>query len=138
MGQGRRKGAALGTLLTAALLFPAWPARAADRYPQPVRVGDLIGRGLIGPTEAQPLLGHVEAVAVGPEGSTTLRIRTWSWWPWGGRRVLVPAAAVSLLGEHVALTGLDAAAIGTLPDAAPLPSLPDAATISVGLVRPFH
>ena len=37
-------------------------ARAARRFPQPVRVGDLLGRDVLQPIEAQPVLGHQVAV----------------------------------------------------------------------------
>ena len=35
---------------------------AAMRFPQPVRVGDLVGRDVLRPVESQDVLGHVRAV----------------------------------------------------------------------------
>lgn len=130
-------------VLIAASAWAAGPARdsgpaSQNRFPQPVRAGDLIGRKLIGPTEAQPLLGRVTGVAQGPDGAPALRIRTASLLPWGGRVIEVPVASVALLGELVALMDLTPAQLAARPqaqDAAPVP--PDA-MIPVGLVRPFH
>ena len=125
----------------AALLLAASasaPALAApDRYPQPVRAGDLIGRPLVGPTEAQPLLGHVEAVDRTDTGPA-LRIRTSSLFPWNHRTVDVPVSAVTLVGELVALIDLTPDQLAVLPNAAAAAPLSPAETIQIGLSRPFH
>lgn len=129
----------------AILLVLASPAsaaaaeRAANRFPQPVRVGDLIGRKLIGPAESQPLLGHIDAVTRRGDGAVALRVRTWSLLPWSGRAVEVPVDAVALLGQEVALLGLTSAQLAALPDAgAPPAPIPSDERIQVGLVKPFH
>ena len=123
----------------AALLLIASPAFAVDsHHPQPVRVADLVGRQLIGPREAQPLLGHVEAVdRLGPD-RIAIRIRIWSWFPWGGRTVAVPLESVSFLGPQLALTGLTEEQLDGLPAAPPATPVSAAETIRVGLVKPFH
>ena len=121
------------------LLTFASPALAdgADRFPQPVRAGDLVGRKLIGAEEAQPLLGHVEGVRRGGDGTLGVVVRTWSALPWRVRTVLVPVAAVSLLGEEVALTGLRPEQLDGLPADGGETVAPDE-QIKVGLARPFH
>jgi hypothetical protein len=42
---------------------------AAQRFPQPVRVGDLIDRYVLEPVESQPILGRVRAVVKEPDGT---------------------------------------------------------------------
>ena len=130
---------------------PAPPSRAAlaeaeaRRFPQPVRVGDLLGRRLLEPRESQPLLGHVEALVRTPAGldmvvrQAGLLARVSNGLVGGGRRVAVPAEAISLLGEHVALTGLTPAQFAALPDAPSVsaPLAPDQ-VVRLGLVKPFH
>ena len=68
-------------LLAALVLLAAAPARAdalpsraelaaqaARRFPQMVRVGDLLHRAVLKPVESQDVVGHVERVVRGPEG----------------------------------------------------------------------
>lgn len=116
----------------------------ARRFPQPVRVGDLVGRRLLEPRESQPLLGHVERLVRTPEGldivvrQAGLLARVSNGLVGGGRRVAVPAEAISLLGEHVALTGLSPAQFAALPDAAPAAPIPPDQVVRLGLVKPFH
>lgn len=131
--------AILLALASPACAASAAAATAADRFPQPVRVGDLIGRKLIGPKESQPLLGYIESVTRGADGAAALRVRTWSLLPWRGRVVEVPVQAVALLGEEIALLGLTPEQLAALPDAAGAPTpVPPNDRIDVGLVRPFH
>ena len=125
-------------LLAFLFLFASVPASAASRYPQPVRAGDLIGRDLLAPQESQPVLGHVEGVERAAGGDIALLVRTWSWLPWGGRTVAVPASAVALLGEHVALMDLSPQQLAALPNATPAPAVLPDQQIEIGVVRPFH
>ncbi len=119
------------------LLAPAcWAAE--DHFPQPVRVGDLIGRKLIGPSEAQPLLGRVEGVDRGPAGALALRVHTGGLVPIGGHSVDVPLDQVALLGELVALQHLTEAQLDALPAAGPASPVSADETVKIGLVRPFH
>lgn len=128
-----------------AMLWSVAPAALAaetaaveNHFPQPVQVGTLIGRKLIGPREAQPLLGHVEAVERRADGGVILRVRTWSVLPWSGHAVAVPLSAVSFLGPQLALTGLTEAELDTLPPPSGTVPISDRETISVNLVKPFH
>ena len=129
----------MGLRLALCLLLaaPAF-AQAVDRFPQPVRVGDLIGRKLIGSKPSQPLLGHVRGVDRRPDGTAALRIETTSLLPWGGRVVDVPIAVVALLGEHVALMDLTSAQLDALPDSEQAAPVPSQDHLRIGLVRPFH
>lgn len=132
---------------------PDMDERARRRFPQPVRVGTLIGRDLLEPDEAQPVLGRVEGLVRRADGSTEMVVRLAGrlalgglgsgWLGWQGfvtRPVGVPVEAVALLGEHVALIDLTPDRLRALPTFAlgsATEITPDE-TIRVGIVRPFH
>ncbi|WP_237477102.1 hypothetical protein [Lichenibacterium dinghuense] len=128
-------------------------ARSDRRFPQPVRVGALVGRELLSPYEWQPVLGRIAAVVRRGDGSLDVVVHLdgrlgldwlglgWvDWWGFGSRRVSVPVDAVALLGEYVGLMDLTSERLRALPDFAPASTVdlkPDE-TIRVGLVPPFH
>lgn len=121
------------------------PTLAAQRYPQPVQSGSLLRRQVLRPVEEQNVLGRVARVVRRGDGTVLIVVDTRGTGVGGvlglGRRmVAVPVAAVSLLGEHVALTGLSPEQLHALPDFAPAGTQPVPAneTIQVGLTRPFH
>ena len=126
---------------------PALPAPSAlaqeaeHRFPQPVRVGDLVGRKLLAPQENQPVLGRVIDV-IRTESGLKLVVEVFRWpnVEIGGRAVAVPAEAVALLGEYVALVGLKPDQLGALPDFDPTsaPRVTADESVSMGLVKPFH
>jgi hypothetical protein len=123
-------------------------SRAAQHFPQSVRVGDLVGRPLLQPLESQPILGHVTGVvrSAGSGVDVVVRldggpIRPWlHWLGVGNRRVLVPVAGVALLGEFVALIGYTPEQLNALPDLTEgTAGAVDAdEAIRVALVGPFH
>ena len=131
---------------------PEMDRRAARRFPQPVRAGVLVGRDLLKPEEAQPVLGRVTGLARrGDAIDVVVRLdgrwglgwlgSNWSTWQgFGPRLVAVPVEAVALLGEHVALMDLTPERLGALPSFVPDPAaaVPPDATVRVGIVRPFH
>ena len=120
-------------------------AQAARRFPQPVRVGDLIHRQVLRPVEQQTVLGRVGGVARRAAGAVLVVVdaRDAGWrgaLGFGARPVAVPSDALALLGEHLALMDLTPEQLRALPTfdpdgTAPVP--PDD-TIRMGLVRPFH
>ena len=127
--------------------------RAVGRSPQPVRVGDLVGRELLEPLEWQPVVGRVDGLVRREDGTADMIVRLdgrlgllWlgvSWIDWAGfgpRSVRVPVAAVALLGEYVGLMDLTPERLRALPDAAAgsAPGIGPDETIRVGIVRPFH
>jgi hypothetical protein len=135
------------------MTVPDMAARAARRFPQPVRVGDLAGRLLLQPEESQPVLGRVTGLVRRGDGTIEvvtrldgawglgwLGLRQVDWSGFGPRLVAVPVEAVALLGEHVALMGLMPEGLRALPTFAPgsAGEIPPDATIRVGIVRPFH
>ena len=114
-------------------------ASAARRFPQPVRVGSLVGRDVLQPTEAQPVLGHVEAITRRPDGTLDLVMRYGGVAGIGGRLIAVPLDAAALLGEYVSIVGLTPGQLDTLPTVpAPADPMPPEAMVTMGLVRPFH
>jgi hypothetical protein len=118
----------------------ALASRAALRYPQPVRVGDLIGRDVLEPTEAQPILGHVDAVVRRADGGIDMIVRFGGLFGFGSRPIAVPIEAMALLGEYVSILDFTPAQLKTFPtdDGAGETALPANDTIRVGLVGPFH
>jgi hypothetical protein len=128
-------------------------ARADRRFPQPVRVGALVGRELLAPYEWQPVLGRIAGIVRRKDSSVGVVVQLdgrlgldwlglgWvGWWGFGSRQVSVPVDAVALLGEYVGLMGLTSERLRALPDFAPASTValgPDE-TIRVGLVAPFH
>lgn len=138
-----------GLLLLAALAAgpafaqPAPPSgadREARRFPQPVRVGDLVDRRVLEPKESQPVLGRVTGLVRGPDGAASVVVSLDRWFGLRGRSVAVPVTAVALLGEHVALVDLTPDQLRALPDidTASLRGIPAEDTIRIGLARPFH
>ncbi|MDT7951078.1 MAG: hypothetical protein RQ966_06185 [Acetobacteraceae bacterium] len=117
---------------------PDIAARAAHRFPQPVRVESLIGRDVLEPVEAQPVLGHVEAVTRRPDGGTDLILRLGGVLGVGGRPIAVPSEAVGLLGEYVAVLDYTPQQLESFPTVSPTDVLPGSAIVRIGLTKPFH
>ena len=118
---------------------PALAARAARRFPQPVRVGDLIRRQVLRPVEQQDVLGRVAAVVRRPDGAVLIVVNLGGVLGVGTRPVAVPVEAAALLGEHVTVLDLSPEQLRALPtfDGAGAALEPDE-VIRVGLARPFH
>lgn len=84
---------------------PAPPAdtletRWARRFPQKVRVGDLIGLAVLDDNDVT--LGHVQKVVRTPQGKIELIVSYSKWFGWFGRPVAVPIEAVAALGRQLA------------------------------------
>ena len=75
-------------------------AKMARRFPQKVKVGDLIGL----PVEDDDdiALGHVQQVVRSPEDKIKLIVTYSRWFGWFGRPVAVPMEAVAILGKEIA------------------------------------
>ncbi|GLI22539.1 hypothetical protein GGQ86_000117 [Xanthobacter flavus] len=75
--------------------------RMAERFPQKVRVGDLVGLPLLDFDDRT--LGFVTEVARTPEGGIVLVVPVGGWFGRGGRPVPVPIETVAILGRQIAL-----------------------------------
>jgi hypothetical protein len=105
-----------------------------------VRVGDLIGRRVLAPSEAQPVLGHVVAIRKAPDGSLQMIMSQSRWLFFSRALVAVPLDSVALLGEHVALPDFvegQQDAFTPVTDTT-TGSLGADEVIRMGLAKPFH
>jgi hypothetical protein len=116
-------------------------AEAAERrFPQPVRVGDLVGRRVLQPLESQPTLGWVRAVVKQPDGTIDVVVDYGGFFGLFGRPIAVPVDGMVLLGQYMEIVDfspqqLDQFKMFAGGDTSALP--PDS-VIRVGLARPSH
>jgi hypothetical protein len=109
--------------------------RMQRRYPQPVKVGDVIGLPLL--DDQDRTLGRITAVVRTPEGKLQLIIPYGGTLGFGKRRVAVPIEVVAIAGRQLAALDMDRAAF----DAAPAwtetggSALPPTETIRVALYK---
>ena len=75
-------------------------AKMARRFPQKVKVGDLIGLPMLDDDDVT--LGHVQQVVRSPEGKIRLIVSYSRWFGWFGRPVAVPIEAVAILARQIA------------------------------------
>jgi hypothetical protein len=115
-------------------------AFAAKRFPQPVRVGDLIQRPVLEPLESRPLLGHVVEVVRLSNDELAIVIKYGGLWGLGGRDIAVPAQGMVLLGQELEVLDFTPQTLRTFPtfraDTATVLS-PDE-VIHMGLAHPSH
>lgn len=113
---------------------------AAKRYPQPVRVGDLLRRQVQLPLESQPSLGNVRAVVISPTGMIEIVIDYGGILGFFTRPIALPVEAVALSGHYVFVLGYSPDQLDRLPDFVSAGKAPliDDAIIQVGLAKPAH
>jgi hypothetical protein len=73
--------------------------RYLKRFPQPARVGDLIGLPVLDLNSST--LGHVRQVVRTPLGEREFIIEYSRWWGWFGRPVAVPLEVLGLEGRQL-------------------------------------
>ena len=113
---------------------------AAKRFPQPVRVGDLIDRQVLRPLESQPTLGWVKEVVKQADGAIDVVVDYGGLFGYFGRPIAVPVDAMVLLGQYMEIvdfTPKQLSRFGTFDGAGATP-LPADSVIKVGLARPSH
>ena len=113
---------------------------AAMRFPQPVRVGDLIGRDVRRPVRSQQSLGQVRDVVRRADGQIAMVIRYGGRLGIGGRLIAVPVDAMVLLGDVVEPVAFSPAQLDQFPTFQALGTQPVShdAEIKVGLAKPSH
>jgi PRC-barrel domain len=109
--------------------------RMLKRFPQPVRVGDLIGLPVL--NENASTLGNVRQVVRTPQGNIQLIVSYSRFWGWFGRPVAVPLEVVGIAGRHLVSLDMDSSEYADAPtwQAKDAISLPDDATIRIALAR---
>jgi hypothetical protein len=117
-------------------------ALQAQRFPQPVRVGDLLGRRILEPLESRPVLGSVVEVIreSAPGNPLAIVMKRGGFLGFGGRLIAVPVGALGLLGNELDLLDLTPAQLDALPtftanDAVVVPADQE---IRMGLAHPAH
>ena len=109
--------------------------RYLKRFPQPARIGDLIGMAVLDLNSKT--LGYVQKVVQTSTGQIEFIVGYSRWWGWFGRPIAVPLEALGIEGGH--LVSLDMSpseydAASTWHDTAATP-LPADATVRVALSR---
>jgi PRC-barrel domain len=74
-------------------------AKMARRFPQPVKVGDLIGLPVLDDDDVT--LGNVREVVRDPQGKIKLIVSYSKWFGWFGRPVAVPIEVVAILARQI-------------------------------------
>jgi sporulation protein YlmC with PRC-barrel domain len=109
--------------------------RYLKRFPQPVRVGDLIGLPVLDARAST--LGTVRQVVRTAQGQIQLIVSYSRWWGWFGRPVAVPLEVVGIEGRELVSLDMEPdeyAKAATWQDAGAT-ALPADATIRIALVR---
>lgn len=109
--------------------------RYLDRYPQPARVGDLIGLPVFDLNAST--IGYIRQVVRTQQGKIELIVSYSRWWGWFGRLVAVPIEVVGIEGRQFVSLDMPPAAYEAAPtwqggDATVLPA---DAIIRVALAR---
>jgi hypothetical protein len=110
--------------------------RMSRRFPQPVRVGDLIGLPVID-MHTSSTLGYVREVARRPQGDIELVVSYSPWWGWFGHPVAVPIEAVGIEGRQIVSMDMSPQEYANAASWARTDEtiLPEDATISIPLSR---
>jgi hypothetical protein len=109
--------------------------RYLSRFPQPARVGDLIGMPVL--DLYSKTLGYVRKLIRTPAGEIEFIVGYSQWWGWFGRPVAVPLEALGIEGGHLVSLDMqpseyDAAPTWHETGGTPLPA---DATVRVALSR---
>ncbi len=112
----------------------------AMRFPQPVRVGQLLGRVVLQPVERQTVLGHVRGVVRDAGGQVMVVMSFGGVLGVGTRRIAVPLDAMVLLGDVVEVAAYTVPQLRGLPDFTPAGTtpVPPDTVVRVGLAKPSH
>ena len=113
---------------------------ASQRFPQPVRVGDLLGRRVLQPLESRPTIGWVRDVVREPDGTIAIVMDYGGFLGFFARPIAVPVNAMVLLGQVMEVEDYEPEQLAKFPNFNPkgTTSLRPDATIRVGLIKPSH
>ena len=109
--------------------------KMARRFPQPVRVGDLIGLPLLDWDDST--IGYVRHVVRTPEGKIRLIVNQGRLFGWGGRLVQVPIEVVAILARQIDLLDISVEEFRAAPawSAATTQPIPSDDMIKIALSR---
>src|ERR1700749_2274533 len=88
---------------------------AAMRFPQPVRVGDLLGRDVLRPVESQDVLGRVRRLVRDRNGQIMVVVDFGGFLGFGSRPIAVPVDAMVLLGQDMEIVAFTPEQLRLLP-----------------------
>ena len=110
------------------------------RFPQPVRVGDLLGEDVLRPVESQDVLGHIRQVVRDSKSRILVVIEFGGFFGFGSRPIAVPVDAMVLVGQDMEVVAFTPEQLRWFPTFSPAETTPlaDDATIKVGLAKPSH
>ena len=105
------------------------------RFPQPVRVGDLIGLPLLDWDDST--IGYVRHVVRTPEGKIQLIVNRGRLFGWGGPLVQVPIEAVAILARQIDLLDISREEFRATPvwSAAATQPIPPDEMITIAITR---
>jgi hypothetical protein len=112
----------------------------AMRFPQPVRVGDLIGREVLRPVESQDVLGRVNRFVRDRDGQIMAVMDFGGFLGFGSRRIPVPVDAMVLLGQDMEIVAFTPEQLRQFPTFSPagMTDVANDTIINVGLAKPSH
>jgi hypothetical protein len=112
----------------------------AMRFPQPVRVGDLLGRQVLRPVESQDVLGYVRRLVRDRDGQIMVVVEFGGFLGFGARPIAVPVDAMVLLGQDMEIVAYTPDQLRQFPTFSPSGSIDVAndTIIKVGLAKPSH
>jgi hypothetical protein len=110
------------------------------RFPQPVRVGDLIGREVLRPVESQDVLGRVRRIVRGGDGRIMAVVDFGGFLGFGSRPIAVPVNAMVLLGQDMEIVAFTPEQLHHFPTFSPAGTtdVTGSTIIKVGLAKPSH
>lgn len=113
---------------------------AAMRFPQSVKVGDLVGRDVLRPVESQDVLGRVQRLVRDGKGQILVVMDFGGFLGFGSRPIAVPVDAMVLLGQDMEVVAFTPRELRGFPTFSPAGTTPiaDDAVIKVGLAKPSH
>jgi len=113
---------------------------AAMRFPQPVRVGDLLHREVLRPVESQDVLGRVRELVRDSSGRILVVIDFGGVFGFGSQPIAVPVDAMVLLGQDMEVVAFTPQQLQRFPTFSPSGTTPISgdSIIKVGLAKPSH
>ena len=113
---------------------------AAMRFPQKVRVGDLLDRDVLRPLESRNFVGRVRGLVRDGGGQIMVVIDFGGFLGFGSRLIAVPVDAMVLVGEDMEIVAFTPEQLRRFPTFSPAGTteIAEDTIIRVGLAKPSH